>query len=184
MNRSIDMKNDISHILLTEEQIRERVAEMGAQLTRDYYGKDPILVCILKGAAPFYADLARCMDCHMEMDFMALSSYGGSTKSSGIVRIGKDLDRSIEGRHVVIVEDIMDTGLTLSHLIKVLHERQPASVKIACLLDKPSRRKCDIKPDYCGFEVPNEFVVGCGLDYDGFYRNLPFVGVLKPEVYA
>ncbi|MBQ3108246.1 MAG: hypoxanthine phosphoribosyltransferase [Clostridia bacterium] len=178
------MTNDISHILLTEEQIAERVKELGEEITRDYYGKEPIVVGILKGAVPFFADLTRHMDCQMEMDFMALSSYGGSTKSSGIVRIGKDLDRSIEGRHVIIVEDIMDSGLTLSHLTKVLSERKPASVKIACLLDKPSRRECDITPDYCGFEVPNEFVVGCGLDYDGFYRNLPYVGVLKPEVYA
>ena len=184
MNRSDNMTNDISHILLTEEQIAERVKELGEEITRDYYGKEPIVVGILKGAVPFSADLTRHMDCQMEMDFMALSSYGGSTKSSGIVRIGKDLDRSIEGRHVIIVEDIMDSGLTLSHLTKVLSERKPASVKIACLLDKPSRRECDITPDYCGFEVPNEFVVGCGLDYDGFYRNLPFVGVLKPEVYA
>jgi len=184
MNRTDNMRNDISHILLTEEQIAERVKELGEEITRDYYGKEPIVVGILKGAVPFFADLTRHMDCQMEMDFMALSSYGGSTKSSGIVRIGKDLDRSIEGRHVIIVEDIMDSGLTLSHLTKVLSERKPASVKIACLLDKPSRRECDIKPDYCGFEVPNEFVVGCGLDYDGFYRNLPFVGVLKPEVYA
>ena len=184
MNRSDNMTNDISHILLTEEQIAERVKELGEEITRDYYGKEPIVVGILKGAVPFFADLTRHMDCQMEMDFMALSSYGGSTKSSGIVRIGKDLDRSIEGRHVIIVEDIMDSGLTLSHLTKVLSERKPASVKIACLLDKPSRRECDITPDYCGFEVPNEFVVGCGLDYDGFYRNLPFVGVLKPEVYA
>lgn len=183
MKRSDNMANDISHILLTEEQIAERVAEMGAELTRDYYGKEPIVVGILKGAVPFFAELTRHMDCHLEMDFMALSSYGGSTKSSGIVRIGKDMDRSIMGRHVLIVEDIMDSGLTLSHLTKLLGERKPASLKIACLLDKPSRRECDIKPDYCGFEVPNEFVVGCGLDYDGFYRNLPFVGVLKPEVY-
>lgn len=184
MAKSENMRNDISHVLLTEEQLKSRVQELGAELARDYAGKNVIMVCILKGAVQFYADLTRAMDCQLEMDFMSISSYGNSTKTSGIVRIAKDMDTSITGRHVLIVEDIMDSGLTLNHLTKLLRERQPASLKIVCLLDKPSRRECQITPDYCGFEIPNEFAVGYGLDYDGSYRNLPFVGVLKPEVYS
>lgn len=178
------MLDDISHVLLDEESIQKRVAELGEQLSRDYDGKNVIAVCILKGAVRFFAELTRKMDCKLEMDFMSISSYGASLKTSGIVRISKDMDCSITGRHVLIVEDIMDSGLTLRHLTEVLRMRQPASLKIACLLDKPSRRECDIKPDYCGFVIPNEFVVGYGLDYGGYYRNLPFVGVLKPETYS
>ena len=177
------MEQDISHVLLTEEQIQARIGELGRQLTEDYDGKQVIAVCILKGAVRFFADVTKAMDCRLEMDFMSISSYGGGVKTSGIVRISKDVDTSLTGRHVLIIEDIMDSGLTLKHLTEMLRSRQPASLKVACLLDKPSRRECDITPDYCGFIIPNEFVVGYGLDYDGMYRNLPYVGVLKPEVY-
>ena len=181
MAEKTDMNKSISTVLVSEEQLRARVAEMGAQLSEDYEGKNVILVCILKGAVHFFSDLSRAMTCHMEMDFMSISSYGNGRKTSGIVRIAKDMDTDITGRHVLIVEDIMDSGLTLSYLTKILWERKPASLKIACLLDKPSRRECDITPDYCGFVIPNEFVLGYGLDYDGYYRNLPYVGVYKTE---
>ena len=158
--------------------------ELGAQLTKDYAGKEVVMIGILKGAVVFYADLARAMDIYMKMDFMGISSYGDAQKTSGIVRITKDIDSSITGKHVIIAEDIMDSGLTLSHLIRLLHERKPKSIRVCCLLDKPSRRECDLKPDYCGFTIPNKFVVGYGLDFQGQYRNLPYVGVLKPEVYG
>ena len=176
-------REDIQQILLGEDVIRARVKEMGAELSKAYAGKSPVLVCILKGAVHFFSDLTRELSCPMEMDFMSISSYGNSLKTSGIVRIAKDLDVSITGRHVVIVEDIMDSGLTLSHLRKLLSSRKPASMKIACLLDKPDRRECEITPDYVGFTIPNHFVVGYGLDWNNYYRNLPFVGVLKPAVY-
>lgn len=178
------MEQDIAEILLDEATIQARVAELGAQLTQDYQGKEVIMICILKGAVVFYADLVRAMDVHMKMDFMGISSYGDAQKTSGIVRITKDIDSSITGKHVIIAEDIMDSGLTLSHLLRLLKERKPASIRICCLLDKPSRRECDITPDYYGFIIPNKFVVGYGLDYMGLYRNLPYVGVLKPEVYG
>jgi hypoxanthine phosphoribosyltransferase len=177
---------DIAKILVSEEQIKQRIAELGAELRRDYAELDGeiVLVCILKGAVMFFADLARAMDLHLQMEFMGISSYGNERRTSGIVRITKDLDTSITGKHVIIAEDIMDSGLTLSHLMTLLSSRNPASLKVCCLLDKPSRRECDITPDYRGFEIPNEFVVGYGLDYDGFMRNLPYVGVLKPSVYS
>ena len=181
MAEKTDMNKSISKVLVSEEQLRARVAEMGAQLSEDYEGKNVILVCILKGAVHFFSDLSRHMTCHMEMDFMSISSYGNGRKTSGIVHIAKDMDADITGRHVLIVEDIMDSGLTLNYLTTILRERKPASLKIACLLDKPSRRECDITPDYCGFVIPNEFVLGYGLDYDGYYRNLPYVGVFKTE---
>ena len=179
--RITNEQNDIQSVLFSEAQIRARVAELGAQLTAEYAGRNPLVVCILKGAVHFFSDLSRHMTCHMEMDFMSISSYGNGRKTSGIVRIAKDMDADITGRHVLIVEDIMDSGLTLNYLTKILRERKPASLKIACLLDKPSRRECDITPDYCGFVIPNEFVLGYGLDYDGYYRNLPYVGVYKAE---
>ena len=178
-----DMNKDIDHVLVSEEQIKARVAEMGAQLSEEYQGKDPILVCILRGAVYFFADLSRHMTCRAQLDFMSISSYGDECKTSGIVRIVKDLDASITGRHVLIIEDIMDSGHTLKHLKKVLMAREPASLKICCLLDKPSRRECDITPDYTGFVIPNEFVLGYGLDFANYYRNMPYVGVLKPELY-
>lgn len=180
MQQRTDMNRDIDHVLLSEEAIRRRIAEMGAEISADYDGKDVVLVCVLKGAVIFFSDLARAMTCHMEMDFLSISSYGNNTKTSGIVRISKDMDTSITGRHVLIVEDIMDSGLTLNHLTTILRTREPASLKIACLLDKPERRECDISPDYVGFVIPNEFVLGYGLDYEQRYRNLPYVGVMKP----
>ncbi|MBQ2661333.1 MAG: hypoxanthine phosphoribosyltransferase [Clostridia bacterium] len=179
-----DMKNDIQSILLDEATIQEKVKELGKQITEDYADKNVLVVCILKGSSIFFADLCRNIDCRMEMDFMSISSYGNGHKTSGVVRIAKDLDTSITGRHVLIVEDIMDSGLTLNHLTELLKSRMPASLKIVALLDKPERRQCDITPDYKGFEIPNEFAVGYGLDYAGCYRNLPYIGILKREVYG
>lgn len=180
------MKDDISRVLLSEEEIQNRVKELAAQISEDYKDKDPVLVCILKGAVMFYSDLTRFIDTHMAMDFMAVSSYHNGTRSSGEVEIRKDLSKPVDGRHVIIVEDIVDTGNTLTYLTKVLASRGCASVKIATLLDKPSRRSPGItlKADYVGFEVENEFVVGYGLDYAERYRNLPYIGVLKSEVYT
>lgn len=180
------MKDDIARVLLSEEQIQNRVRELSAQITEDYRDKDPVLVCILKGAVIFYADLVRHIDTHISMDFMAVSSYNNGTTSSGEVEIRKDLSKPIDGRHVIIVEDIVDSGNTLTYLSRVLASRGAASLKICTLLDKPSRRGKGItlKADYSGFEVENEFVVGYGLDYAERYRNLPYIGVLKPEVYA
>ncbi len=180
MQQRTDMNRDIDHVLISEQEIRRRIGEMGAEISADYDGLDVVLVCVLKGAVVFFADLARAMTCHLEMDFLSISSYGNNTKTSGIVRISKDMDTSITGRHVLIVEDIMDSGLTLNHLTTLLRAREPASLKIACLLDKPERRECDISPDYVGFVIPNEFVLGYGLDYEQRYRNLPYVGVMKP----
>lgn len=179
------MEKDIAKVLLSEEQIQNRVREMGAQIARDYAGKNPAMVCILKGAVMFYTDLLRAMPIKLSMDFMAVSSYGKRTKSSGEVEIRKDLSTSIENRHVIIVEDIIDSGFTLTYLTRMLAARGASSIAIATLLDKPSRRAPGItlKTDYYGFEVGNEFVVGYGLDYAETYRNLPYIGVLKPEIY-
>lgn len=177
------MHNDIAKVLITEEEIREHVDQIGKQITEDYKGKDLVMIGILRGAVVFFGDLSRKIDIPLSMDFMAVSSYGSSTKTSGVVRILHDLDQSIEGKDVLIVEDIIDTGLTLHYLIENLKSRNPASIKICCLLDKPSRRKADVKADYVGFNVPDEFVVGYGLDYDEIYRNLPYIGILKAEVY-
>lgn len=179
------MKDDIARILLSEEQIQKRVRELSAQISEDYRDKDPVLVCILKGAVMFYADLARHIDTHISMDFMAVSSYNSGTRSSGEVEIRKDLSRPVDGRHVIIVEDIVDSGYTLTYLSRVLASRGAASLRICTLLDKPSRRAegITLKADYCGFEVENEFVVGYGLDYAEKYRNLPYIGILKPEIY-
>ncbi|RXT09017.1 hypoxanthine phosphoribosyltransferase [Ammoniphilus sp. CFH 90114] len=178
------MQNEIQEILLSEEVIQAKIAELGQIISEEYKDRNPLIICVLKGAAPFMSDLIKRITIHMEMDFMAVSSYGASTVSSGEVRIIKDLDASVEGRHVLIVEDIIDSGLTLNYLHDLLHRRKAGSVKIITLLDKPHRRKVDIKPDYCGFEVPDEFVVGYGLDYAERYRNLPYIGILKPEVYS
>ncbi len=178
------MKDDILTVLLSEEEIREKVAELGAQITEDYAGKTPVLLGVLKGCYVFMADLVRSIDLHCSMDFMAVSSYGGGTSTTGAVRITKDLSRDIEGKDVIIVEDILDSGVTLSYLKTYLKNRKPASIRIVTLLDKPSRRRSDITPDYCGFTVPDEFVVGYGLDYAEDYRNLPYIGVLKPEIYS
>lgn len=184
--RGLTMQDDIAEVLLTQEAISRRVNELGEQLSKDYeqYGDDVILICILKGAVVFFSDLARAMRIPVQMEFMGISSYGSAQKTSGIVRITKDIDMSIMDKHVIIAEDIMDSGLTLSHLTRLLSSRNPASMKVCCLLDKPERRECEITPDYCGFIIPNKFVVGYGLDYAGVYRNLPYVGVLKPSVYS
>ena len=174
---------DIQEILFTPDQIASRVSELGRQITRDYTGKDPVLVGILKGAVPFIADLMRAIELPLVYDLMAVSSYGASTRSSGTVRILKDLDLAIEDRDVLIVEDIVDTGLTLQYLIESLKTRGLKSVTVCTLLDKPSRRKKVIQPDYNGFVIPDVFVVGYGMDYYERYRNLPFIGVLREEVY-
>ncbi len=175
------MKTRFDEIIVEENQIRSRISELAAQISADYQGKDPLLVCVLKGAVFFMADLAREITVPCELDFMAVSSYGSATDSSGVVRILKDLDANIEGRNVMIVEDIIDSGLTLSYLRKNLHARNPASVEVCSLLTKPSRRKVDIACKYVGFEVPDKFVVGFGLDYMEKYRNLRFIAVLPEE---
>jgi hypoxanthine phosphoribosyltransferase len=178
-----DAKQGLLRILLPEETIRQRVRELGAEITRDYQGREIFFLGVLKGCYVFMSDLVRCVDLPCMMDFMAVSSYGSRTSTTGAVKITKDLSQDIEGRDVIIVEDILDSGVTLSYLKKYLAGRRPASIRIATLLDKPSRRKADIAADYCGFSVPDEFVVGYGLDYAERYRNLPFIGVLKQEIY-
>lgn len=177
------MMHDVAEILIDEAAIQAKVKELAACIERDYAGKDLTLVCILKGAVLFAADLLRSLSMSVEIDFMAISSYGKGVRTSGVVRILKDLDQSIEGKHVLIVEDIVDSGLTLSYLVETLSSRQPASIKTCVLLDKPDRRVVALDPDYVGFEIPDKFVIGYGLDYAEKYRNLPFIGVLKPEVY-
>ncbi len=177
------MENDIREILFSREEIYRRVSEIGAQITEDFKGKDPIFVGVLKGCFIFMADLMRCVNVKCSMDFMAVSSYRGTT-STGAVSINKDLSEPIEGRHIILVEDILDSGVTLNYLKSYLQVRKPASVTIATLMDKPSRRKADIYADYSCFEVPDAFVVGYGLDYNQRYRNLPYIGVLKEEVYS
>ena len=166
--------------LLTEAQIRARVQELGAQLTRDYTGKDLVLVGLLNGVFPFFADLVRSMDFDFDVSFMQVASYGGGTESTGEVHILKDLDRSIQGRHALVVEDIVDTGLTLHKVRNLLKDREPLSLRICTLLDKPSRRKIEVPVDYIGFTIEDHFVVGYGLDFDGKLRNLPYVGVYHP----
>ncbi len=170
-------------LLITREQIAARVKELAAQIERDYAGRELTVVCILKGAAPFFVDLIREIDLPLTVDFMAISSYGSATKSSGVVRILKDLDKPVNGKDVLIVEDIVDSGMTLSFLKENLLSRGAASLRIVTLLDKPERRRVPLSVDYFGFTIPDEFVVGYGLDYDEKYRNLPDIGVLKPEVY-
>jgi len=182
--RSMSIHDDVEEILLDSSAVASRVAELGAQLTADYAGRTPVLVSVLKGAMVFLADLMRAMDLPTSIDFMEVSSYGAATESSGQVRILKDLGKPIEGRDVIVVEDIIDTGLTLNYLLGYLADRQPASIKICCLLDKPARRLAEIDIDYIGFTIPDRFVIGYGLDYDERYRNLPYIGVLKPSVYG
>lgn len=179
-----NLANDVMDILLSESQIQQRVSELGGRISADYAGLNPLLLCVLKGGYVFLADLTRCLTIKHDVDFMAISSYGDGTESSGVVRILKDLDRDINGRHVLVVEDIIDTGRTLAYLLQNLRVRQPASIKVCTLLNKPSRREIDLKVDYAGFEIPDRFVIGYGLDYAGHYRNLRFVGVLKPEIYT
>jgi hypoxanthine phosphoribosyltransferase len=172
----------IQQLLLTPEQIQQRVKELGAQISADYADKDLALVCVLRGAVVFLSDLLRVLPDSATVDFMAIASYGSDTHSTGVVRIVKDLEESVESRHVLVVEDIVDTGLTLNYLLEHLRHRNAASVRVCALLDKPGRRKVPVPVDYTGFEVPNAFVVGYGLDYDQKYRGLPFIGVLKPEI--
>ncbi len=178
------MKNDILEILISEDEIREKVKELGELITRDYKDKDLLIVGVLKGCVIFLSDLVREIKLPLTMDFMVVSSYGSSTKSSGVVRIVKDLEKDISGKDVLIVEDIVDTGLTLNYLVDYLYSRNAKSVKICTLLEKPDRRIADVKMEYVGFHIPDEFVVGYGLDYAEIYRNLPFVCILKPEVYS
>ena len=183
--RTTDLHADVGEILLTEAQISERVAALGARITADYTGRTLTLVSVLKGSLPFMADLMRAIELPLRIDLMEVSSYGGSTtESSGLVRILKDLSASIEGEDVLIVEDIIDTGLTLNYLLRYLRGKNPRSLRICTLLDKPARRLVDIPVDYTGFTIPDQFVVGYGLDYGEFYRNLRFVGVLRPAVYT
>lgn len=179
-----DMGTDLSEVLISAERIGERLAEMAAEVDRDYAGKDVLLVGVLKGAVMVMADFARALHSPVQMDWMAVSSYGSGTKSSGVVRILKDLDTDISGRHVLIVEDIIDSGLTLSWLIANLGSRGPASVEVLTLLRKPDAAKVQVDTRYVGFDIPSEFVVGYGLDYAERYRNLPFVGTLAPHVYG
>ena len=178
------MYNDLDSILYNKEQLAEAVQKLGQKITQDYQGKRPVLVCILKGASVFFVDLIREIDLPLEIDFMVVSSYGASTQSSGEVKLVKDLDRSINGRDVIVVEDIVDSGMTLSFLKRTLLGRGAASLRIATLLDKPARRRVELEVDYSCFEIPDAFVVGYGLDYNETYRNLPDVGILSPRIYA
>ncbi|MBE6811602.1 MAG: hypoxanthine phosphoribosyltransferase [Ruminococcaceae bacterium] len=177
------MMQDIKAVFYSEQQLRDKIAEIGRQISEDYKDKNLMLVSVLKGSVVFMADLMRAITVPCEIDFMAVSSYGNKTDSSGTVRIIKDLDRDIAGYDLLIVEDILDSGMTLSYIKEILLARKPRSIRVCTLLDKPERRKSDIYADYSGFEVPNEFVVGYGLDFAQKYRNLPFIGVLKEEVY-
>lgn len=178
------MRDDILRVLVSEEEIRTAVKKLGQVISRDYADKNLMLVGVLKGSAVFMSDLMRSIDIYATLDFMSVSSYGNGVKTSGVVKIIKDLDSPLSGKDLLIVEDILDSGMTLSYLKEILEARNPSSVRIATLLDKPDRRKVDIRPDYTCFTVPDEFVVGYGLDYAERYRNLPYIGVLKPEVYG
>ena len=177
------MINDVEKVLLSEEQLSQKIAELGEEISKDYQGKEIVAICVLKGAILFMADLARAVKVPMALDFMAVSSYGNGTSTSGTVRILKDLDNSIEGKHVLVVEDIIDSGVTLKYLLKNLKSRKPASIKLCTLLNKPERRRVEVDIDHCGFTVPDYFLVGYGLDYAEKYRNLPFIGILKPAIY-
>ena len=184
MQKMTNIENDIERVLISEKDIRKAVKKMGKQISKDYDGKNLMLVAVLKGSVIFMADLMRAISIPINIDFMAVSSYGGGTKSSGVVKIIKDLDHDLSGKDILIVEDILDSGMTLSYLSNLLKQRNVASIRIATLLDKPERRIADITADYFCFTVPDEFVVGYGLDYDQQYRHLPYIGVLKPEIYG
>ena len=178
------LEHDIDHVLFSEEQLKTRVAEIAAQIDKDYEGKEPLLISILRGSFVFMADLVRQIHVPCTVDFMAVSSYGSGTVSSGQVKIVKDLSEPIEGKDILVVEDILDSGNTLSYLLKLLEARHPASIRLCTLLDKPERRTKPVAVQYSGFSIPDEFVVGYGLDYNEKYRNLPYIGVLKPSVYG
>ncbi|WP_226038345.1 hypoxanthine phosphoribosyltransferase [Aquibacillus saliphilus] len=178
------MHNDIEKVLISRQEIEEKCKEIGRQLTEEYDGKFPLAIGVLKGAMPFMSDVLRYTETYLEMDFMDVSSYGGEMQSSGEVKIVKDLNTKVEGRDLLIIEDIIDSGLTLNYLVDLFKYRKANSIKIVTLLDKPVGRTVDIKADVVGFEVPNEFVVGYGLDYQERYRNLPYIGVLKPRIYG
>ncbi len=176
-------KDEVDEILIKEEEIKRKIQELGEQISKDYQGKDLVLIGVLRGAVIFMSDLARAISVPMIFDFIAISSYGASTESSGVVRILKDLDETIENKDVLVVEDIVDTGLTLDYLIRILISRKPASLKVCTFLNKKSRRKVKVKIDYSGFDIPNKFVVGYGLDYAGKFRNVPYVFTLNPKIY-
>lgn len=178
------MRNDIQEVLFSEQQLADKVAELGARISADYEGKNPLVVSVLKGPYVFMADLTRKITIPCNVDFMAVSSYGEGTKTTGEVQIIKDIGSKIDGRHLIIVEDILDSGVTLSFLMKILKARGAASIRLCTLLSKPERRKVDVPVDYLGFEIPDAFVVGYGLDYAEKYRNLPYIGILKPSVYG
>lgn len=184
MNQDSPLFQDLTEVLYSEEELHEAVTKLGARITHDYQGRAPLMVCILKGASVFFTDLIRAIDLPLEIEFMAISSYGASTVSSGEVRMVKDLDRPILGRDVLVVEDIVDSGMTLSYLKRTLTNRGASSLRLVTLLDKPSRRTVPLSVDYSCFQIPDAFVVGYGLDYDEKYRNLPLVGVLDPKVYT
>ena len=179
----MSMNDDILRVLYSEEELEAKCAELGAQISKDYEGKNLLLVSVLKGAVVFMTDLMRHITVPCSIDFMVVSSYGSGVKTSGVVKIVKDLDADLAGKDLLIVEDILDTGMTLHSLKQLLQDRNPNSIRIATLLDKPERRRAAVRADYVGYQVPDEFVVGYGLDYDEKYRNLPYVGILKPEVY-
>ncbi len=178
------MDKDIESVLFSEAQLKKRTAELGAAISADFAGKEPVFVGVLKGSFIFMADLMRAVTLPCSVDFMAVSSYGNQSVTTGAVKINKDLSEDIENRHVIVVEDILDSGLTLSYLVKYMQNRHPASVTLVTLLDKPARRKADVNADYVGYAIPDAFVVGYGLDYAEKYRNLPYIGILKPEIYA
>ena len=184
MHKELSQYQDLERVLLTRQEIAEKVKALGARITADYQGEEPIVVCILKGAAIFFADLLRELDLPLVIDFMVLSSYGSSTKTTGVVQLVKDLDRDVTGREVLVVEDIVDSGMTLSYIKKLLLQRGAKRVQIATLLDKPARRRVELEVEYSCFEIPDAFVVGYGLDYDEKYRNLPDVGILHPRIYG
>ncbi len=177
------MMQEIERVLISEEALQARIQELGRELARDYEGKCPVFVGVLKGVILFFADMIRATPIRSQIDLMAVSSYGAGTESTGRIVLKKDVSLDLRGRHVVILEDIIDSGLTLKYTVEHLKEMEPASLKICTLLDKPARRTVEVNADYIGFTIPNEFVVGYGLDYNDYYRNLPFIGVLKPEVY-
>lgn len=177
------MRNDLDRILISEEELKTKVSEIGAQISKDYEGKNPLIISVLKGSFVFMADLARSITIPCNFEFMAVSSYGAKSKTTGSVKITKDLDLDIEGRHIIVVEDILDSGVTLHFLLGLMESKKPASIALCTLLNKPDRRQIPVKIDYEGFVIPDEFVVGYGLDYAQKYRNLPFIGILSPRIY-